>query len=152
MCALRIDGKDVGVQLTSHLKPTRGRIRWKWNPRHAAADAVKFGNASSYIMDAWGDASNYIRAYWTAANTVTIAVNAGGAGEQTTTWDATGAIAAGTSYSGEFKYDSSHVDFIVDGATKATITTPIVFTTMPALYPGARQDGTLQGDATFASP
>ncbi|MGY5874093.1 MAG: hypothetical protein RTV72_17725 [Candidatus Thorarchaeota archaeon] len=152
---IRVDGLDTLPQAipVGSLEATRGEVQAGWIPRHDAADAVKFGNATAYICDYYGDANNYIRAYWSAANTITLAVNSGGAGVQTTTWNCTGAISANTEYLRGIRYTSSEVTLKIDGVVVATITTAIEFTTALAIdYEGTRQDGTLQSDMVAKAP
>lgn len=149
---LRIDGRDTASQTISNLAATSGRIRFGYTPRHSAADVAKFGNATSYIVELYGDSNNYIRVYWSAANTITLAFNDGG-GEHTQTWDATGAIMAGTTYQMQIDYNASQMTLSVDGMVKATITTSLSFATIPiTAYWGSSQAGASQADALFAAP
>lgn len=151
---IRVDGLDTLVANipAGSLGATSGKLRFNHIPRHDAADAVKFGNSSAYIADFYGDASNYIRIYWNAANTITLAFNDGG-GEHTGTWDATGAIAADTTYLFEIEYSGSQMVLSVDGVAKITISQPVSFGTVPATaYLGSKQDGTLQTDGVALNP
>lgn len=149
---LRVDGLDTCTQVVANLSATTGRVRWNYTPRHDAADAVKLGNAAAYVASLYGAADNYIRVYWSAANTITLAFNGGG-GEHTATWDATGAIAAGTSYTLQLDYSASEMTLSVDDVVKATITTGISFATVPTTaYWGSTSAGASQADATLAAP
>lgn len=149
---LRVDGLDTLTQPITNLTATAGQIRFKWTPRHSAAGVVKFGNSAAYIVSLYGAADNYIRVYWSAANTITLAFNDGG-GEHTTTWDATGAIAAGSTYAMQIDYSASVMTLSVGGVVKATITTAISFATVPTTaYWGSTSASISQIDATFAAP
>jgi hypothetical protein len=151
---IRVDGLDTLTQSISNLTATDGHVRFAYTPRHDAADAVKFGTASTQAMIAelYGAADNYIRLYWSAANTITMAFNDGG-GEHTTTYDATGAIAAGTTYQMALNYSAEAMTLDIAGSTVATITTAISFATVPTTaYWGQAQAGTKQADATYAAP
>jgi len=149
---LRVDGDDEATQTIANLTATSGHIRTGATPRHSAADAVKFGNTSAYILEAYGAADNYIRAYWSGANEITLAFNDGG-GEHSDTWDATGAIVAGTTYQITVDYSATAMTFSIGGDAKITITTAINFATVPTdIYWGHAQDGTKQADASFSAP
>ncbi|KKN74831.1 hypothetical protein LCGC14_0387240 [marine sediment metagenome] len=151
---LRVDGLDIMTQPITELAATLGNMRLAYTPRHDAADAVKFGTASNEAMIAefYGAADNYIRLYWSAANTITLAFNDGG-GEHTDNWNATGAIEAGTKYELVIDYTAAAMTLKVGGVVKITITTALSFATTPTIvYWGQAQAGTKQADATFAAP
>ncbi len=151
---LRVSGLSTLTQPVLDISATEGHMRVAYTPRHDAADAVKFGTASDEAMVAewYGDASNYIRLYWSAANTLTLAFNDGG-GEHTNTWDATGAIDADTQYELVVDYSASAMTLKVGGVVKITITTALSFATTPTTaYWGQAQTGNKQADATFDEP
>ncbi|MEI6462091.1 MAG: LamG-like jellyroll fold domain-containing protein [bacterium] len=118
---VRVDGADTLTQPVSNLSATSGVVKFKYTPRHNAADMLKYGVSTPYIIDLYGDANNYIRAYWSYANQVTFVVN-DGTGERIKSWDATGAIVAGTTYNLEISYSSTQILFKVDGVTKIDMT------------------------------
>ena len=155
---IRIDGYDTAddTRATPLLGPTDVWVRGDFTSRHAAADAVKFGNTQAYFVDVYADANNYIRAYWSAANTVTLAFNAQGAGEQTATWDATADWDADVEKLVEIKSNGAQAQLIVAGTVEATIVAACIFTAAfdPStdVYWGSRQDGTLQYDGVIAAP
>jgi len=154
-CGLRVDGKDVCTQVPGAglLGATSGTVKFRFTPRHAAAIVAKLGVLTPYLLHAYGDANNYLAVYWSAANTLKLEYNANGAGVQSGTWDATGAIAAGTTYAVEITYTATGMTLKVDDVTKITITAAVNFT--PALataYWGHKQDSTLQFDGTLAAP
>jgi hypothetical protein len=131
------------------LEAQDGTIRAKVTQRHAAADVAKFGVATPYIWEAYADATHYIRLYWSAANTITLAFDDSG-GAHSDTWNATGAIAAATTYQFEVDYDATQMLFKVDDVTKITITTAINFGVQSwTIYWGSNQAGANQLDATF---
>ena len=150
---IRVDGRDTYTQTVSGLTSTAGSFGVNYTPRHSAGDVAKFGVSTPYIFDIYGNSTNYIRAYWSAANVITLAFNDGGT-ERYANWDATGVIVAGTTYSTKVTYSPTSAILSVDGVDKATAGagTPPSFATVPTtLYMGSKNDGTLQGDATFAS-
>ncbi|MEI6462755.1 MAG: LamG-like jellyroll fold domain-containing protein [bacterium] len=118
---VRVDGTDTLTQPVSNLSATSGVIKFKYTPRHNAADMLKFGNNQPYIIDVYGNATNYIRAYWSAANIITLDINDGN-GDRFDSWDATGAIVAGTTYNFEISYSSTQILLKVDGVTKISMT------------------------------
>jgi hypothetical protein len=132
------------------LEAQDGTIRAKVTQRHAAADVAKFGVSTPYIWEAYADATHYIRLYWSAANTITLAFDDSG-GAHSDTWNATGAIAAATTYQLEVTYSATNMLFKVDSVTKITITTAIDFGGTPpsTVYWGSNQAGANQLDATF---
>lgn len=152
---LRVDGRDTAVQADSEgaLTATSGTIKWRMTPRHSAADVLKFGETTPYVLHAWGNATNYIAVYWSAANTLKLEYNAGGAGVQSGTYNATGAIVAGTTYSLEVAYTGTGATLKINDTTQITVTAAVSFATLPSnAYWGHKQDGTSQYDATFAAP
>ncbi|MEI6462589.1 MAG: LamG-like jellyroll fold domain-containing protein [bacterium] len=118
---VRVDGTDTLTQTVSNLTATSGVVKFKYTPRHNSSDMLKYGNSTPYIIDLYGNATNYIRAYWSAANTVTLDINDGN-GNRIKSWDATGAIVAGTTYNLEISYSSTQILFKVDGVTKIDMT------------------------------
>jgi len=62
------------------ISATSARSNGAGHKRHSAADVAKFGVATPYAMLLWGDATNYLAVYWSAANTLKIEYNAGDAG------------------------------------------------------------------------
>lgn len=152
---IRVDGYDSAPQTipANSIFANQGWIKFAWIPRHSAADVAKFGNATPAIAQIYGDADDYITLDWSAANTIRLRYNANGAGVQTGTWDATGAIVAGTTYQMEIKYLPSGMELIVDGTTRITITAAVAFGTVPtSFYPGSLQAGGSQVDAVFLAP
>ena len=130
-----------------------GWFRWTGTPRHDAADAVKFGNSNAYIAEFYGDADDYIRVYWSSANTITLDVTDQGDSD-TGTWDATGAIVAGTDYLMEVQYYPWGAVFRVDSVDRITVTDDSVgFGTKPtAWYLAGRQTGASIGDMVISAP
>jgi len=152
---IRVDGLDTLTQpiVAGSIATTSGKIRMNYIPRHDAADVAKFGETTPYILDAYGDADDYIRLYWSAANTITLLYQSDGGGEQSDTWDATGAIAADTTYLIEIEYSSTQMTLSVDGAVKITIAAAVSFGTVPAtFYAMTKQDGLNIGDAVALNP
>jgi hypothetical protein len=123
--SIRVDGRDLLTQpvtAADGILATSGTYEWRWTPRHSAAVVAKFGELTPYLLDAYGDANNWIRVYWSAANTITLDIKCPTL-TITRTWDATGAIVAGTTYTGKVVYSPSSIVFYVDNVAKITITT-----------------------------
>ena len=93
------------------------------------------------------------RSYWSAANTLKTEINANGAGVQSATWDATGAIVAGTTYGIEIAYTGTALTVKVDDVLRITVTTAINLVTLPTvIYWLQKQDSTCQFDGTVSAP
>lgn len=150
---LRVDGRDTATQQVENCTATSGTLKWRMTPRHSAADVAKFGEATPYILDFYGDANNWLRLYWNAANSITLDIKCAGL-TTTQTWNATGAIVAGTTYACELDYNPTTVTFKVDDVAKIMNSTGgFTFGTLPTnVYWGHKQDGSCQFDATFAAP
>lgn len=153
---LRVDGLDTLTQNVpaGFFSPVSFWYRWGWTPRHDAADLVKYGNAAPTLLHVWGDATNYVRVYATAANNIRLEYDAGGAGVQVANWNCTGLIVAGTTYKMEARgAGGAWVRLYVDNAVVAEIVNPFLFTTVPTVaYGGSLQDSTQQADSTYSSP
>ncbi len=150
---LRVDGRDMAIQEISSLSDGSGSIKFKYTPRHSAADALKFIEVTdAYIAEFVGTATDYIRLYWNAANTITLAYSMNGT-TGSSTWNATGAIVAGTTYDIQIDYTGgSNMTLAVAGTTRITLSTiPANFAVAPYLaFWGSRKEGDRQGDALFA--
>jgi hypothetical protein len=158
---IRIDGRDGapqttigGAALSTKLSATYGDVRFGFTPRHSAANAVAFSETgtSSWICRIYVDADNWVEAYWSAANTITLKTRVATV-ENTANWDATGLIAAGTKYSGRIKYTSTGAELTVDGPIVASISTAINLGGPPVgVYYGSDSDAANQMDAVFSAP
>jgi hypothetical protein len=119
---IRIDGRDVATQVpdVGILQATQGWIRFRWRPRHSAAQAVAFGETgvTTDIFDGRAPIANYIALYWAAANTVQLIVFDGGV--LGIVWNATGLVVADTEYLVEIKYYPARADLLIDGVIVAT--------------------------------
>jgi len=152
---VRGDGLD---QLAQPIPPgsifaTEGWLRIQVTPRHSIGVMRSFGNLTPRFGTAWGDATNYI--YWnvSAANTVTLGFNAGGAGLQTGNWAAAGAVLAANNYVMEVIYDAAQMRLVCGGVTRITIVAAVNFGTIPTtFYAGSDQTGLQQVDSAFSSP
>jgi hypothetical protein len=101
---------------------------------------------------AFVDANNWVDVYWSAANTVTLRTRVGGV-ENTNNWDATGLIAAGTTYMGEVIYTAASARLIVDNVTATTVTTAIDLGGSPVtIYWGSDNNEANQSDMVVAPP
>ena len=149
---LRVDGYDTLTQpLAGQCKASSGYVRGYIRPRHNAADLVKYGNSPWVFLD--GDANNYILAYGQAANNIRLYARVAGGGALTADWDCTGAFVADEKLLVGIEYKASWIQLRVNGLVRATITTPVVFTTAPTTaYWGSNAVGTNQADATFDEP
>jgi hypothetical protein len=153
---LRNDGRDTTVQnvtAADGVSATAFTVKTGITPRHSAAVVAKFGELTPYWFHLWGDATNYAAVYWSAANTLKLEYNAGGAGVQSQTWDATAAIVAGTTYALEVMATPTGMILKIGDVTKATITAAVNFSVTPTvIYWGSKQDGSCVCDATFQAP
>jgi hypothetical protein len=151
---LRVDGFDNAV--INPIPPGRifaneGWLRIGITPRHDIATMDDFGNTQPRFFHIWGDATNYIMARISAANTVELLFNDGG-GLHTDTWAAAGALVADTTYLFEVQWDAAHMELRVDGIVRIDIAQPVAFVTVPTQwYAGTTQLGVNQIDATFNS-
>jgi hypothetical protein len=130
---IRVDGLDRLTQPIINLKLSKGIARFPYTPRHSAATPALFGNATPVIAHLYVDANNYILLDWSLANTIRLRYNAGGAGVQTGTYNATGAIVAGTRYILEIRYTGGAMHLRIDNILVLTITAPTVFTIVPTV-------------------
>ena len=148
---IRVDGLDRLTQPTTAITANSGRIRFTYTPRHSASTVALFGNATPTIAHIYGDANNYIILDWSAANTIRLRYNAGGAGVQTGTWNATGAIVAGTNYNFDLRYTGSGMKLYINGALVITISAGVSFSVIPTTaYWGSDSSTTQQVDAVFS--
>jgi len=149
----RVDGLDTLTQSISNISGSSGNIRVVYTPRHSAADIAKFDVATPYVFHAYNNTNDYIALYWSAANTIKLEYSMNGS-TGNGTWDATGAILAGTSYIITVNYTGGDTMILsVDGTARITLSSiPASFGTTPTtMYWGTKQDGTLQSDATFSN-
>jgi hypothetical protein len=149
---VRVDGLDVCSQTipAGQIQSGSGWLKFKYIPRHSAADVAKFGNATPAITQIYGGANDYITLDYSAANTMRLRYNANGAGVQTGTWDCTGAIVAGTTYIIEVRYTSGGMKVYVDGTERISISAAVAFGTVPTMfYAGQLQAGTSQNDCVL---
>jgi len=154
---IRVDGWDIAPQPipAGRLFPTIGWVRIRCIPRHAGADALKFGSATPYIAEWYGDVNNYFYIYWSAANTMTLAFKSAGGALQTGNWATAGAILAGGNYLLEVRYDLNNMYLYVNSVLRITVTSPIAFTTIPVFCYPATANALVAGqheDAVFLAP
>jgi hypothetical protein len=121
--------------------------------RHLPADLVKFGNATPYVCVLWGDATNYIRVYATAANTLRLSFNDGG-GEHTADWTCTAAWVVGDTVRFAIRYTATQMQLLawINGVwgARATIAQPVSFVTVPTTaYWLSNQSGLQQIDSVI---
>lgn len=153
---LRVDGRDTCVQPVpaGYWATVSGWTRWRWTARHDAAQLAAFDEAGNEatLLQAWGNATNYIRVHATAANNIRLEFNDGGGAHQAN-WNCAGQVVAATTYLMEIRYTATDMWLTQDGAERARITTPLAFATVPTnVYWGSRQAGDLQVDATYNEP
>lgn len=146
---LRVDGLDACSQTVRGLGATSGTICLSYTARHAPADVAKFGAATPYILDCYGDANNYIRLYWSSASTLTLAYNDGG-GAHSGTISGSGFL-PGTAKTVQISYSGDGMVLSVDGYLVLTLADAPSFATVPTtVYWGQKNDGTCHCDAVFA--
>ncbi len=152
---IRVDGRDVFPVTEIGVTTLSGTVTFDWRPRHSTADALAFaetGSQDAYIVSLFGDASNWIEVLWDSPNTIRMRYRSKGINNSGGTWDATGAIVAGTQYTLEVAYNGGFMTLKVDGTTR--INTPLItgdFGVAPDdAYYGSDSAGANQGDATFS--
>jgi len=134
------------------LKANKGRIRFKWTPRHNADMNEGFGQNDPRLFSFLSDANNYLYLQLRTANSIRLGVNSSGAGGQTGDWDCTGAIVSGTTYLMDITYTSSKTVLKVDGVVRITITTPMNFASFPATAYYGMYINQYQADSVISPP
>ncbi len=152
---IRVAGRDQATQVpgVGILQATQGWIRFRWRPRHDAAQAVAFGETGTTdIFDGRAPLANAIQLYWAAANTVQLIVFDGGI--LGIIWDATGAVVADTEYLVEIRYYPARADLLIDGVVVATGAAGIDFGTdiITLANYGHNNVNADQTDAIFSAP
>lgn len=153
---LRVDGRDACTQPITEITVTEGSIKFNWTPRHDAADALDFLEATDVYIGEWfGGANDYIGLYWSAANTITLAYNLNAGGVVTGNWNAVGAIVADTTYAVQIDYEGDgDMILTIGGVIRITLAgIPAAFGTVPGIaHWGKRDTGAddRQADATYA--
>lgn len=147
---IRVDGLDRLTQLVTAWQAGKGKVTFTYTPRHSAAIVALLGNATPVIACFYADANNYILLDWSAANTIRLRYNAGGVGVQTGTYDATGAIVAGTAYNMDLRYTGGGMKLYINGGLVLTISAGVSFSVIPTTaYWGSDNSTTQQNDAVF---
>ena len=153
---IRIDGRDTCTQVPTVgiLKATRGWIRFRWRPRHSAAQAVAFGETgiTTDIFDGRAPIANAIQLYWAAANMIQLIVDDGG--PLGIVWNATGLVVADTEYLVEIRYYPARADLLIDGVIVATGAAAIDFGAdiITLANYGHNNVNADQTDAVFSAP
>jgi hypothetical protein len=148
---IRVDGLDRLTQPVTALQSGKGRVTFQYTPRHSAATVALIGNATPVICSLYADANNYILLDWSAANTIRLRYNAGGAGVQTGTWNCTGLIVAGTLYEMDIRYTSSGMKLYVNGNPVISISAGVGFSVVPTTaYWGSDNSYVQQTDAVYS--
>jgi len=151
-----VDGRDTCTQVPTVgiLKATRGWIRFRWRPRHSAAQAVAFGETgiTTDIFDGRAPIANAIQLYWAAANMIQLIVDDGG--PLGIVWNATGLVVADTEYLVEIRYYPARADLLIDGVIVATGAAAIDFGTdiITLANYGHNNVNADQTDAVFSAP
>lgn len=150
---IRVDGLDRLTQPTTNLKLSKGWAKFFYTPRHGDSIVALLGNLTPAICELRADANNYILLDWSAANTLRLRYNAGGAGVQTGTWaTGGGAIVAGTKYKIEIIYTGGAMYVRVDGVAVITITAATVFSVVPTTaYWGSDSSYAQQNDFVISA-
>lgn len=152
---LRVDGRDTLAQPLTDIKSTRGRVRWRWTPRHGDTIFQGFSEGSDpLLLYISKDANNYVYVSESGASQITLGFDAGGAGLQTGVWNVgAGEIVADTEYLLEVRYTASKIEFLVDGVVMITVNQPTGFDWAGGTaYWGSDATGANQSDAVYAVP
>ncbi|MFA5828541.1 MAG: LamG-like jellyroll fold domain-containing protein [Candidatus Shapirobacteria bacterium] len=147
---IRIDGTDTYTHTLLGTGTTIGSVVFDYTPRHSASIINKFGSTMPYIAEFYGDSDDYIRLYWSAANTIKLDYSMVGS-TASATWDAS-AVTAGTTYQMSIGYTGGGtMSFILDGTSRISLSSiPANFGTAPSTaFWGTNQTGLNQADATF---
>ncbi|MEI6462086.1 MAG: LamG-like jellyroll fold domain-containing protein [bacterium] len=154
---LRVDGGDTLTQAVSSMSTTSGSIKFKFTPRHSAANAIKFADGVPprilYISD--GTANNEIHLYFSVANVLTLKYVMNGV-SNTATYDANavGDFAAGATYVIGVRYSGGgNMIVSVNGVDRITATSiPASFSSaLTTAYLGSYMGGIRQIDGTYIS-
>lgn len=149
---VRIDGLDAVTQPIGILQPTAGWFGWRTTFRHAAADFVKFGNATPSLCRIYGNANNYIYARELGANTIELGAILDGV-PYSVTWTCTGLIAVGSTHRFDLLYTTSWIMLMFDLVPVAFSLTTSGFAVGPTLiYVGQNNSNVQQADAVFSAP
>lgn len=153
---IRIDGRDALNQPVTSIRTNKGRIRWRWVPRHAAAQLATFNpGVVPLILYIWFDANNWVEVDVNAANSIRLWVSQNGVAGNGA-WNCAGQIVAGTEYRMEARYRPGGVwQLLVDGVERITFTTGSDFSTVAgtAYWGGsAGVPPAQQVDAVYANP
>lgn len=154
---LRVDGRDLCTQNipAGYFSASSGWTRWNWTARHDAAELVSFDEAGNqgFLVVIWGDATNWVEVYASAANQIAMRWDDGGGPYGPVFWACGADVVAAASYLMEVRYVASWLRLFQDGVQRLSFNMPIVFTTVPTIiYWGSNQPGARQVDATYASP
>jgi len=148
---IRNDGADTTTMPLKNLKANSGIIQFNYTPRHNAADMLKFGSTSASIFVFSDGINNYLSFEWSAANTLRLRIRSNAASETTATWNATGAIVAGTTYKIKIVYTAGGCKAYIDGVERINNLTPILFNIagMTVAYFGGSA-ASVNSDAVFS--
>ena len=145
---------DPRIGVIGRLKrmtPRRGRILFQMTPGTAPASA-----SGMYVGVFQKDSNNYIKVYFSAANTITLAFKDAVASEGTDTWDCTSSLVSGTVYEVKIEYDKTYMKMFVDNTEVASISQDVNFTgnTKPDKYWLGTDASAANGytSTTFTSP
>jgi len=133
----------------------KGRIRFRWTPRHSAENIKEFGSTYPYIAGVYYDANNRICLNYYNNEDIELYINSqGNAGSSV--WVSGGSIVFDTTYLIEILYNSYQCIFKLDGVIK-NVTTPgagINFgATIPTtIYLGQTSGSTQFIDAVYGAP
>lgn len=150
---LRVDGFDTLTQPVTKLTAKKGRIRFKWTPKHSAADFAKYGHTSEKFMCAFHVSNdNRLYLYTSSANTIALLINSSAIGLQTAGWTCTGLVVAGTTYLVEIIYSPTKVVLKVDGVIRITITVAVNFSVLPTTLLLGSSSGSSNTDSVISPP
>lgn len=155
LSGLRVDSLDTATQAINFIKNDVGSIKFNYTPTLSAANQLVLSQGTeTYVGEWYGNSNNYIRLYWSAANTLTLQYSMAGT-SASASWDATGSIVPMLSYLISIGYVANGSMILkIDDEVKIELPNiPSGFSTpLSAAYWGSSRTGEHQADAIIAPP
>jgi len=143
----RYDPKEGVSGACEQLTPRKGRILFQVTPGTAPASAN-----GMYVGEWYYSTTSYIRMYFSANNTITLAYMDKKGTARSGTWDCTLAFNSGTAYEVKIEYDDAekYMKLYIDDVLKITISNDVRFDSgsTPFYY---KLGTTIGGTGTYTS-